>query len=75
MIATDLAIVHLPAWQVSELEAIHAMQGKTIYPISLPNAAFMDQEVVRLYSTEQRFLGIFRWQAEPKSFTPEKVFN
>jgi tRNA pseudouridine55 synthase len=75
MIATDLAIVHLPAWQVSEKEAIHAMQGKTICPISLPNEAFMDQEMVRLYSTEERFLGIFRWQAEPKSFTPEKVFN
>jgi tRNA pseudouridine55 synthase len=75
MIATDLAIVHLPAWRVSEVEAIHAMQGKTIFPISLPNEAFIDQEVVRLYSPEERFLGIFRWQAEPKSFTPEKVFN
>jgi tRNA pseudouridine55 synthase len=75
LIATDMAIVHLPAWQVSEEEAIHALQGKSIRHISLPNEAFADLEVVRLYSTEERFLGIFRWQAEQKSFTPEKVFN
>jgi tRNA pseudouridine55 synthase len=75
MIATDVAIVHLPSWQVSEIEAIHALQGKTICPTALPNEAFADQEVVRLYSAEERFLGIFRWQAEQKCFTPEKVFN
>jgi hypothetical protein len=51
------------------------MQGKTIHPSSLPNEGYTDQEVIRLYSTDERFLGIFRWQAEPKSFTPEKVFN
>jgi tRNA pseudouridine55 synthase len=31
MIATDAAIIHLPSWQVSEAEAEHALQGKTIY--------------------------------------------
>jgi tRNA pseudouridine55 synthase len=75
MIATDRAIEHLPSCQVSELEALHAMQGKTILLSSLPKEVYTDQEAVRLYSTDERFLGIFRWHAEQKSFTPEKVFN
>ncbi|MEX2462269.1 MAG: tRNA pseudouridine(55) synthase TruB [Paenibacillaceae bacterium] len=75
MIPTDVAITHLPSCHVSDLEALHAVQGKTIHPTSLPNETYLDQEVVRLYSTDERFLGIFRWHAEQKSFTPEKVFN
>jgi tRNA pseudouridine55 synthase len=75
MIPTDAAITHLPSCHVSDLEALHAMQGKTIYPPSLFTEAYMDQEVVRLYSPDERFLGIFRWHADRLSFTPEKVFN
>ncbi|QGQ96274.1 tRNA pseudouridine(55) synthase TruB [Paenibacillus psychroresistens] len=75
MIATDQAIAHLPSCQVSELEALHAMQGKKIHLSSLPNDVYEDQEIVRLYSNDERFLGLFRWQDESKSFSPEKVFN
>lgn len=75
MIPTDLAITHIPSCRVSEIEALHAMQGKTIHSTPLPDETYRDQEVVRLYSTEERFLGIFRWHKEQKCFTPEKVFN
>jgi tRNA pseudouridine55 synthase len=75
MIATDAAIVHLPSWKLSEVESIYALQGKTIHPSLLTNAAFADQEIVRLYSSEDSFLGIFRWQLAQNGFTPEKVFN
>jgi tRNA pseudouridine55 synthase len=75
MIATDVAIAHLPSWKLSEVETIYALQGKTIHPSLLSNAAFADQEIVRLYSPEDRFLGIFRWHLAQNGFTPEKVFN
>jgi tRNA pseudouridine55 synthase len=75
MIATDAAIAHLPSWTVSEEEAIQAMQGKTIHPETDSTERLINQEVVRLYSTSNRFLGIYRWHAEQNSITPEKVFN
>jgi tRNA pseudouridine55 synthase len=73
MISTDAAIAHLPSLHVSEAEAIQVKQGKTIYPITAPT--FIDQEVIRLYSTSDRFLGVYRWHAEQNRVTPEKVFN
>ena len=75
MIPTDAAITHLPSCHVSELEALHAMQGKTIYTALLLDKTYSDQEMVRLYSPDERFLGIFRWHTAHLSFTPEKVFN
>ncbi len=74
LIATDLAIVHLASFQATELEALHAKQGKTIVT-SLLKDNYEDQEIVRLYAADHNFLGLFRWHAEDKSFTPEKVFN
>jgi tRNA pseudouridine55 synthase len=73
LISTDAAIAHLPSLHVSDEETIHVMQGKTIYPKTKPR--FIDQEAIRLYSTSDRFLGIYRWHAEQNSVTPEKVFN
>jgi tRNA pseudouridine55 synthase len=75
MIATDVAISHLPSWTVSEEEAMYALQGKTIHLTTQSTERFIKQEVIRLYSTSNRFLGVYRFHAEQNSITPEKVFN
>jgi tRNA pseudouridine55 synthase len=73
LIPTDAAISHLPFLHLSEEEAIYAKQGKTIYPKAAPQ--WVDQEIIRLYSASDLFLGIYRWHAEQNRITPEKVFN
>jgi hypothetical protein len=75
MIATDTAIAHIPSWHVSEQEALQALQGKTIYPASTPYSLTTNEELLRLYSPTNSFLGIFRWHADHNKITPEKVFN
>jgi tRNA pseudouridine55 synthase len=75
VIATDTAIAHIPSWHVSEQEALHALQGKTIYPVATPYSFTTKEELLRLYSPTNSFLGIFRWHAEQNKITPEKVFN
>jgi tRNA pseudouridine55 synthase len=75
VIATDTAIAHIPSWHVSEQEALHALQGKTIYAASTPYSFKTNDELLRLYSPTNSFLGIFRWHAEHNKMTPVKVFN
>jgi tRNA pseudouridine55 synthase len=75
IIATDAAISHLPAWNVSAQESLQVLQGKVIYATSAANQLVPNQSLVRLYSPENYFLGIFRWHAEQNTITPEKVFT
>lgn len=75
LIPIDHAISFLPSCRVSEIEALEALQGKTIYPTLVQEQLISDRDVVRLYSPANKFLGLFRWDANYKAMLPEKVFS
>lgn len=75
LIPIDQAISFLPSLRVSDMEALDALQGKTIYPNLEQEQLLTDREVVRLYSLANKFLGLFRWEANYKAMLPEKVFS
>jgi tRNA pseudouridine55 synthase len=73
IIPADRLATHLPECTVTEEEATHAMQGKTIpYPVSriLPEAGHL----VRMYGPQGTFIGLFRVDSEREMLRPEKVF-
>jgi tRNA pseudouridine55 synthase len=73
IIPADRIATHLPECTVSEKDAIHAMQGKTIpfpqCPIS-PEAG----DLIRMYDPQGTFVGLFRVDRERETLRPEKVF-
>lgn len=74
IIRTDEAISHLPAVEVSEEAAVHALQGKKLHlPATGPEREY--DGLVRLYSVSRRFLGIFRVNPAGHVLVPEKVFH
>jgi tRNA pseudouridine55 synthase len=81
LIQTDQAIAHIPRIDVNDEEALHASQGKSI-TVSLQELdtleslqAVEDQnQLVRVYGPEERFIGIFRKDPEQGILRPEKVF-
>ncbi|WP_010269452.1 tRNA pseudouridine(55) synthase TruB [Paenibacillus senegalensis] len=74
LIATDKAIPHIPAVNVTDQLAVHALQGKSI-SAGGSLADPIDQALYRIYSDANGFLGLFRWDAGSERLVPEKVFN
>lgn len=74
IIPTDEAIPHLPAVEVSEEAAVHALQGKKL-PLPAAAPELEHNGLIRLYSASRRFLGIFRVNGTDRVLIPEKVFH
>ncbi|NQX65809.1 tRNA pseudouridine(55) synthase TruB [Paenibacillus alba] len=76
MIPMDEAIAHIPAIELSAQEAVHALQGKKITGLANPTTILVDasQHIVRAYSPDQRFLGLFEWKSASQTLVPVKVF-
>ncbi|WP_438350182.1 tRNA pseudouridine(55) synthase TruB [Paenibacillus sp. FA6] len=73
LIPVDEAIPHLPAHTVSEEKTTAAIQGQRLsYKSVSPEVT--GEAPIRLYDTEQRFLGIFQRQLETGAIAPIKVF-
>ncbi|MZQ81542.1 tRNA pseudouridine(55) synthase TruB [Paenibacillus sp. 5J-6] len=76
MIPMDQAISHIPSVELSEQEATHAQQGKRIAMAEsrIIGAAVGSQTLLRAYSPDKRFLGLFEWQSASQILIPSKVF-
>jgi len=75
MIPTDQAIAHMPFLTVTAQESVQALQGKSLQNDSILARTLIHNELVRLYSPEKVFLGLFRWDGQQHIITPEKVFT
>ena len=73
LIPVDEAIPHLPAHTVSAEKTTAAIQGQRLSYKSV-SPEVIGEEPIRLYDTEQRFLGIFQRQLETGAIAPIKVF-
>ncbi|MDD9270333.1 tRNA pseudouridine(55) synthase TruB [Paenibacillus sp. GCM10023248] len=76
LIPMDQAISHIPAVELSAQEAVHVQQGKRIaLPAQRVESAKDSQVLVRAYSPDQRFLGLFEWRSAGQILIPSKVFH
>lgn len=75
MIPMDQAITHIPSVELTDQEAIHALQGKKI-TLTANRIAHSDasQTIFRAYSPDHRFLGLFEWKSASRDLVPAKVF-
>ncbi|MEF2965165.1 tRNA pseudouridine(55) synthase TruB [Paenibacillus sp. M1] len=74
LIPVDQAVSHLPAHTVREEKVMAALQGQRLSRSAVePEAA--PGTVLRLYSPERRFLGIYRVEEPGGAVTPVKVFS
>lgn len=76
MIPMDQAISHIASVELSEQEAIHAHQGKRISLAEsrITGAVAGSQTLLRAYSPDKRFLGLFEWKSASQILIPSKVF-
>ncbi|NOV03121.1 tRNA pseudouridine(55) synthase TruB [Paenibacillus planticolens] len=75
MIPMDQAISHIPSVDLTEQEAVYAQQGKRISLSSSRIAgAAGSQTLLRAYSPDKRFLGLFEWKSASQILIPSKVF-
>jgi tRNA pseudouridine55 synthase len=74
LIPMDEAISHIPAVELSALQAEHALQGKQIV---LPSSPLLNEvnTLFRVYGPGHQFLGLFDWKEEAQSLIPVKVFH
>ncbi|UKS29842.1 tRNA pseudouridine(55) synthase TruB [Paenibacillus sp. HWE-109] len=77
MIPMDEAIAHIPSVVLTAQEAANALQGKkivrTVTPVIRGDIEH-SQSIVRAYSPDQRFLGLFEWKSASQALVPVKVF-
>ncbi|WP_094092562.1 tRNA pseudouridine(55) synthase TruB [Paenibacillus physcomitrellae] len=73
LIPVDQAVSHLTAVQVADEKVRAALQGQRLSPSAVQPVPQRD-EVIRLYDPEQRFLGIYKREAESGAIAPVKVF-
>ncbi|MCM3782913.1 tRNA pseudouridine(55) synthase TruB [Neobacillus mesonae] len=73
LIPTDQSIWNMPAHTLKEGHEKSVFQGKKL-PDKLISPEINKEGLIRLYSAEEQFLGIFDWTAESGIITPVKVF-
>ncbi|MBA2937790.1 tRNA pseudouridine(55) synthase TruB [Paenibacillus sp. CGMCC 1.16610] len=76
MIPMDQAISHIPSVELSDQEATHAQQGKRISVAKsrITGAAAGSPTLLRAYSPDKRFLGLYEWKSAGQILIPSKVF-
>jgi tRNA pseudouridine55 synthase len=79
LIPMDVAVSHLPYVELNPLQALHAVQGKTIafqHPphVLAEQVGSLAQCLCRTYGPDQKFIGLFEWQEGVQRFVPIKVF-
>jgi tRNA pseudouridine55 synthase len=74
LIPMDEAISHIPEVTLSSLQAVHALQGKSI---SLPSMTLNagTKTLFRAYDPTHQFLGLFEWKEATQNLIPVKVFH
>ncbi len=73
LIPVDKAVHHLSAVQVSDEKAKAALQGQRLSP-SAVHPVPERQQIIRLYDSGGRFLGIYKREADSGAIAPVKVF-
>lgn len=73
LIAVDEAVSHLPASTVAEEKVKAALQGQRLSR-AVVQPTVEPGEIIRLYSPERKFLGIYRSEEETGAIAPVKVF-
>ncbi|MHA0856012.1 tRNA pseudouridine(55) synthase TruB [Paenibacillus sp. CMAA1364] len=73
LIPVDESIPHISAHTVSEDKTVAAIQGQRLSYKSVSPEVTND-EPIRLYDSEKRFIGIFQRQKETGAIAPIKVF-
>ncbi|MFD2700157.1 tRNA pseudouridine(55) synthase TruB [Paenibacillus shunpengii] len=73
LIPTDQSIWNMPAYRLEEGYENSVFQGKKLSD-TLVNQKINEEGLLRLYSANEQFLGIFDWTAESGIITPVKVF-
>ncbi|MFC5448387.1 tRNA pseudouridine(55) synthase TruB [Paenibacillus aestuarii] len=75
MIPMDQAISHIPAVRLDSVEAVHALQGKRL-KLDAQRAEQIGaaDALLRAYSADDKFLGLFEWNGASRSLSPAKVF-
>lgn len=74
LLSVDKAVEHLPAHTVIAEKVQSALQGQKLSPdVILPRAT--PGEIIRLYSPDEMFLGIFRMEEDGRFVKPIKVFS
>lgn len=74
LLSVDKAVEHLPAHTVITEKVQSALQGQKLSPdVILPRATL--GEIIRLYSPDEQFLGIFRMEEDGRIVKPIKVFS
>jgi tRNA pseudouridine55 synthase len=74
MIPIDSAISHLPEASVPDQYVLRVLQGQKINAELLTFVRRVDDQPLRLYSSEKRFLGIFSLDRITESISPIKIF-
>lgn len=76
LMSADAALVHMPKVVVKQNASLNALQGQKIAEHRLVGViSLLPKQSVRLYDEEERFLGVFEWNAEARLMSPVKVFN
>ena len=73
LVPVDAAVHHLPVATVQEGKVAAALQGQRL-SASVVSPVIQQEEPFRLYDPEQRFLGIYKREAESGAIAPIKVF-
>ncbi|WP_052487725.1 tRNA pseudouridine(55) synthase TruB [Gordoniibacillus kamchatkensis] len=73
LVPIDEAVSHLPAVELSDAAAAHALQGRKL-PLEKRTPAITDGAVVRAYAPQRQFIGLFTWDEGPNALVPLKIF-
>ncbi|EXG83087.1 tRNA pseudouridine(55) synthase TruB [Saccharibacillus sacchari] len=74
LVRADKAAVHMPEHKVDERRLENALRGQKLSSWAvLPSAEGLQKEF-RLYTPDDRFIGIYRWDEEVGKVVPVKVF-
>ncbi|MCQ4087236.1 tRNA pseudouridine(55) synthase TruB [Saccharibacillus sp. JS10] len=74
LIKSDKAAVHLPEHVVDESRLENALRGQKLSAWAVLPSVEGAQREFRLYAPDDRFIGIYKWDAEVEKVVPVKVF-
>ncbi|CAM3442378.1 MULTISPECIES: tRNA pseudouridine(55) synthase TruB [Saccharibacillus] len=74
LLRADKAASHMAEHVVNESRLINALQGQKLAPWAVTPSAEGAEREFRLYTPDDRFIGIYEWNEEAGKVVPVKVF-
>jgi tRNA pseudouridine55 synthase len=75
LIPTDQALAYLPSYVLTEQQSVLSSTGRTVIIPELQHLEPSRNQLWRIYTPVQHFLGIFQWDSQDFSLKPVKIFH